>query len=202
MAPLTLRDRMMEEIEQETDAARRGERAIIRAKMNSLVDPKIIKALYQASAAGVQVELNVRGICCLRPGVEGLSENIRVTSIIDRYLEHGRIYYFHAGGEPRVYIGSADWMPRNLNRRIELLIPVADPSCQQKLVHALETCLSDDVKSHQLMPDGNYQRIATRDPDNPVRCQQVLYERAVEQVSLAKQSKPTRFEPHRRPDRS
>jgi polyphosphate kinase len=202
MAPLTLRDRIMEEIEQETDAASRGEQAIIRAKMNSLVDPKIIKALYQASAAGVQVELNVRGICCLRPGVEGLSENIRVISIIDRYLEHGRIYYFHAGGEPHVYMASADWMPRNLNRRIELLIPVMDPGCQEKLVHALETCFSDDVKSHQLMPDGNYRRIATRDPDNPVRCQQVLYERAVEQVSLAEQSKPTRFEPHRRPDRS
>lgn len=202
MAPLTLRDRIMEEIERETDAASRGEQAIIRAKMNSLVDPQIIKALYQASAAGVQVELNVRGICCLRPAVEGLSENIRVISIIDRYLEHGRIYYFHAGGEPHVYMASADWMPRNLNRRIELLIPVTDPGCQEKLVDALETCFSDDLKSHQLMPDGSYRRIATRDPDNPVRCQQVLYERAVEQVSLAEQSKPTRFEPHRRPDRS
>ncbi len=202
MAPLTLRDRIMEEIERETDAASRGEQAIIRAKMNSLVDPQIIKALYQASAAGVQVELNVRGICCLRPAVEGLSENIRVISIIDRYLEHGRIYYFHGGGEPHVYMASADWMPRNLNRRIELLIPVTDPGCQEKLVHALETCFSDDVKSHQLMPDGTYRRVPTRDPDNPVRCQQVLYERAVEQVSLAEQSKPTRFEPHRRPDRS
>ena len=202
MAPLTLRDRMMEEIERETDYARRGGEAIIRAKMNSLVDAKIITALYRASAAGVRVDLNVRGICCLRPGVEGLSENIRVISIIDRYLEHGRIFYFHGGGEPRVYLSSADWMPRNLNRRIEIMVPVADAACQEKLLRALDTCLADDVKAHLLMPDGSYQRIACVDPDNPVRSQQVLYERAVGQVTAASQSKPTRFEPHRRPDHS
>jgi polyphosphate kinase len=202
MAPLTLRDRMMEEIERETDYARRGGEAIIRAKMNSLVDAKIIKALYRASAAGVRVDLNVRGICCLRPGVEGLSENIRVISIIDRYLEHGRIFYFHGGGEPRVYLSSADWMPRNLNHRIEIMVPVADAACQEKLLRALDTCLADDVKAHLLMPDGSYQRIACVDPDNPVRSQQVLYERAVLQVTDASQSKPTRFEPHRRPDHS
>lgn len=202
MAPLTLRDRMMEEIERETDYARRGGEAIIRAKMNSLVDAKIIQALYRASAAGVRVDLNVRGICCLRPGVEGLSENIRVISIIDRYLEHGRIFYFHGGGEPRVYLSSADWMPRNLNHRIEIMVPVADAACQEKLLRALDTCLADDVKAHLLMPDGSYQRIACVDPDNPVRSQQVLYERAVLQVTDASQSKPTRFEPHRRPDHS
>jgi len=202
MAPLTLRDRMMEEIERETTTARQGGEASIRAKMNSLVDPKIIKALYQASTAGVKVDLNVRGICCLRPGVEGLSENIRVISVIDRYLEHGRIYSFHGGGEPRLYLSSADWMPRNLNRRIEILVPVVDTTCKEKLSRALDICLADDVKAHRLMPDGSYQRISCRDPDNPHRSQQIFYERAVEEMIGASQSKPTRFEPHRRSDHS
>ena len=202
MAPLTLRDRMMEEIERETTTARQGGEASIRAKMNSLVDPKIIKALYQASAAGVKVDLNVRGICCLRPGVEGLSENIRVISVIDRYLEHGRIYSFHGGGEPRLYLSSADWMPRNLNRRIEILVPVVDTTCKEKLFRALDISLADDVKAHRLMPDGSYQRISCRNPDNPHRSQQIFYERAVEEMIGASQSKPTRFEPHRRSDHS
>ena len=202
MSPLTLRDRMMEEIERETTFARQGGEAIIRAKMNSLVDPEIIKALYQASAAGVKVELNVRGICCLRPGVEGLSENIRVVSVIDRYLEHGRIYSFHGGGEPRLYLSSADWMPRNLNRRIEIMVPVVDAACKEKISRALDTCLADDVKAHQLMSDGSYQRISCLDPDNPRRSQQLFYERAVGEVIDASQSKPTRFEPHRRSDHS
>ena len=199
MAPLTLRERLLEEIEAETERAGQGQDAIIRAKMNALVDPLIISALYKASAAGVQIDLNVRGICCLRAGVEGLSENIRVISIVDRYLEHSRIYYFHGTGEPHVFLSSADWMPRNLNRRVELLVPVNDPACQDKLIEILETCLADDVKSHQLMPDGSYDRIKTLDPDNPVRCQQLIYERATEQLIAAEQSKPTRFEPHRRP---
>ena len=127
MAPSQLRDRLLKLIERETRRAQDGQPALIRAKMNALVDERVIDALYRASRAGVRVRLNVRGICVLRPGVKGLSENIEVVSIVGRFLEHARIFHFQNGGEDEVYLASADWMPRNLDRRIELMAPVEAP---------------------------------------------------------------------------
>ena len=127
MAPHGLRAKFTALIEREIERARGDGQALIMAKMNSLVDPGIIGLLYEASRAGVEVLLNIRGICCLQPGIEGISENIRVVSVIDRYLEHSRIFYFQNGGAEEVYLSSADWMTRNLDRRVELMFPVDDP---------------------------------------------------------------------------
>src|SRR3712207_356458 len=127
-------------------------------KMNALVDPACIRALYRASRAGVPVELNVRGICCLRPGVPGVSENIRVTSLVGRFLEHSRIYAFERAGEERVYIGSADLMQRNLDTRVELLVPIEDPALRAELHDALDFCLADNSNSWELSEDGTWTR--------------------------------------------
>src|SRR3712207_2731191 len=124
-----------------------GRPARIAMKMNSLVDRRCIRALYRASQAGVPVELNVRGICCLRPGIPGVSENIRVVSIVGRFLEHSRIYAFERDGECRVYVGSADLMPRNLDTRVELLVPVAEDSLRADLLDTLDRCFADDVNA-------------------------------------------------------
>ncbi len=130
--------------------------------MNSLVDERIIKLLYEASQAGVQVDLIVRGICCLRPGVPGVSENIRVTSVVGRFLEHSRIYYFRNGGEERIFCGSADMMPRNLDRRVEVIFPIEDDRLAN-YIHkgVLEILLSDNVKARKMQPDATYARPAT-----------------------------------------
>src|SRR6266852_6085684 len=122
--------------------------------MNSLVDPEMIRALYDASRAGVHIRLNVRGICTLRPGVKGLSDTITVVSIIGRHLEHGRIFVFHNGGEQEAYLASADWMTRNLDKRIELMFPVESPSCQRKVLEALDCMFRDNVKARHLSPTG------------------------------------------------
>jgi polyphosphate kinase len=193
-APLTLRDKLVELISGETERKRQGQHAKIVAKLNSLVDPEIIDRLYEASQAGVSVKLNVRGICCLRPGVAGLSENIQVVSIVDRYLEHARIAYFHHGGAEQVVISSADWMPRNLDRRVELLIPVDDIACRKRLVAILETYFSDNVKATWLQPDGSYKQIQGA---TPFRCQSYLYEEACNRVRAAKESSRNVFIPHR-----
>jgi polyphosphate kinase len=131
MAPTTLRERFVRLIQREQRRAEEGQPAEIRAKMNSLVDEEMIRALYDASKAGVKIRLNVRGICCLRPGVKGVSETIDVISVVDRFLEHSRVFHFRNGGEDEVYLASADWMPRNLDRRIELLFPVAPENRQE-----------------------------------------------------------------------
>ncbi len=166
------------------------------AKMNSLADPEVIEALYEASQAGVQIELNVRGICCLRPGVPGLSENIRVVSIVDRFLEHARIFYFHHGGDERVFISSADWMPRNLDRRIELLVPVNDPPSRDRLAGILLTCLRDNVKARDLLPDGACRRSPRPAGTPPVRSQEVFYRDACEAARASLDSRKAVFEPH------
>src|SRR5690606_4765854 len=158
-APMGLRDKLLELIRAETERALQNQPAEITAKLNALVDPQLIDALYEASQAGVRIRLNVRSICCLKPGVPGLSENIEVISIVDRYLEHARILYFHRGGEPEVFISSADWMPRNLDRRVELLVPVDDPDCRQRLIEILEICFADNLKASRLLPDGSHQRL-------------------------------------------
>jgi polyphosphate kinase len=162
--------------------------------MNSLVDPLLIEALYAASQAGVTVELNVRGICCLRPGVEGLSENIKVVSIIDRFLEHSRIFSFHHGGDDLVYIASADWMPRNLDRRVELLIPVEDEAARLKLLKVLKVCLKDTVKGKRLKPDGSYRKVRAKEP---IRSQEALYRMATKAIEDKVKSQATTFQPHR-----
>jgi polyphosphate kinase len=199
-APTGLRQRIIELIEGETHRKTQGQAAAIDAKVNSLVDPEIISALYAASQAGVSVRLNVRGVCCLRPGVPGLSENISVVSIVDRYLEHARILRFHHGGDDLVFISSADWMPRNLDRRIELLVPVEDPPLKQRLMETLEIYYEDNVKARLLQPDGSYNRPKLpRGNKRRRRSQEVLYDDAVNRLKVAQQSAPTTFEPHRAP---
>ncbi len=156
MAPIGLRDKLLEMIEAEIERKRHGQKAVIQAKLNALVDEQMIEALYAASQAGVKIRLNIRGICCLRPGVPGLSENITVTGVIDRFLEHSRVLYFYHGGDERLFISSADWMPRNLDRRVELLIPVEDAACRAKLMAILKVHFQDNVKARRLLPDGRY----------------------------------------------
>ncbi len=156
IAPVNVRERFLSLIDREIDHAKKGKTGRIVAKMNALVDPEIITKLYEASQAGVSIDLIIRGICCLRPGVEGMSENIKVISIVGRFLEHSRIFYFHNCGQEEVYIGSADWMPRNLNRRIEAITPVEDPNLAKDLQEILGIMLSDNRHAWDLQPDGQY----------------------------------------------
>jgi len=158
VAPGNLRTTFLNLIEQEIQFAQSGQPAEITAKMNSLSDAQMIKALYKASAAGVKIRLLVRGICCLKAGVPGVSENISVSSIVDRYLEHNRIFIFGGGGSPKVYLASADWMSRNLDRRVEVLFPIEDTDLQNELIAQLELSLSDNVKRREQQPDGSYQK--------------------------------------------
>jgi polyphosphate kinase len=198
-APTGLRQKLLELIEAETHRQQGGQKSHINIKVNSLVDPEIINALYAASQAGVPVRLNVRGICCLRPGVAGLSENISVVSIVDRFLEHARILQFHHGGDELVFISSADWMPRNLDRRIELLVPVEDPACKSRLIEILNAYFDDNVKARHLQADGGYTRGKGRGKKKPRRSQELLMEDARRRVKEAEQSRQTTFEPHRAP---
>jgi polyphosphate kinase len=159
VAPLDLAEKCLTLIEREAEHAREGRPARIIVKMNSLVDTSIIQSLYRASQAGVDIELLVRGICSLRPGIRGLSERIRVRSIVGRFLEHSRIFYFENGGEPEVYLGSADWMPRNLHERVEVLFPLKNPLLRDRVMHEiLAAYLADNVKARFLQPDGRYLR--------------------------------------------
>lgn len=162
LAPLWLRDKFLSLINREREHAANGRSARIIAKMNSLCDPGIIEALYDASAAGVEIDLIVRGICCLRAGIPGLSENIRVRSIVGTFLEHSRIFYFSNNGAPEYYMGSADWMPRNLDKRVEILFPVEDPVLQEEIHNILDIQLADTKKAHLLMPDGTYVKVDQR----------------------------------------
>lgn len=162
LAPLWLRDKFLSLINREREHAANGRPARIIAKMNSLCDPGIIEALYDASAAGVEIDLIVRGICCLRAGIPGLSENIHVRSIVGTFLEHSRIFYFSNNGSPEYYMGSADWMPRNLDKRVEILFPVEDPVLQEEIHNILDIQLADTKKAHLLMPDGTYVKVDQR----------------------------------------
>lgn len=159
MAPTGLRKRFLALIERETQKSTGKKPGQIVAKMNSLVDPDIIEALYRASCAGVQIDLIVRGICCLRPGMKKLSEHIRVLSIVGRYLEHARVFWFRNGGDPELYLSSADWMPRNLDRRIETLFPIESSSLRQEVKAILDLQLKDTVKARRLLPDGFYEAV-------------------------------------------
>ena len=162
LAPLWLRGRLLRLIRRETEHAGKGMEAHIIAKMNSLCDKEVIAALYEASCAGVKIELIVRGICCLKAGVPGLSENIHVRSIVGNFLEHSHIFYFENGGSPQLFMASADWMPRNLDKRVEIMFPVEDPAIKEQVLHILEVELADNVKAHVLQPDGSYEKVDLR----------------------------------------
>ncbi|MEI3200367.1 MAG: RNA degradosome polyphosphate kinase [Lachnospiraceae bacterium] len=162
VAPIWLRDKFLKLIEREKDNAKAGKPAHIIAKMNSLCDQKIIAALYEASAAGVKIELIIRGICCLKVGISGISENISVRSIVGNFLEHSRIFYFLNNGQEELYMGSADWMPRNLDKRVEILFPVLDERLKKEVKHILDIQLADNVKAHVMQADGSYGKIDKR----------------------------------------
>ena len=176
-SPFTLNEGMHARIEREMAHAEAGRPARLIAKMNALVEPEIIKKLYAASAAGVKIELLVRGMCSLRPGVPGLSENITVRSIIGRFLEHHRVIYFLNNGEEEIWLSSADWMERNLFRRVEIAFPVLDKALRARLLQQLEAYVLDTAQSWQLQPDGRYLRLETANDVVPV--QQQLMDEAI-----------------------
>jgi polyphosphate kinase len=175
VAPINLRQQFEALIQREIEHQKEGNGGHLIFKMNSLVDKGIIKLLYQASQAGVTIDLIVRGMCSLKPGLEGVSENIRVISIVGRFLEHSRIYYFHNGGEEEIYLGSADLMPRNINRRVEVLFPVREPTYIRYLKDdVLNTYLKDNLKSRVMQPDASYIRREPGDDEDPLSSQQWL----------------------------
>jgi polyphosphate kinase len=196
MAPIGLRDKILELIENETERKRQGQNAFIRAKMNSLVDPQLIDALYKASQAGVKIELNIRGICCCKPGLAGISENISVNSIVDRYLEHSRIMHFHHGGDEKLFISTADWMPRNLDKRIELLIPIDNDDAKKRLIEILDIYFKDTLSAWKLNPNGKYTRIKATLKKKSLRSQDMLYNNACIVNQRASRNRRTVFEPH------
>jgi polyphosphate kinase len=181
LAPYWLRGKFLHWIAREKKHAEEGKEAHIIAKMNSLCDPGIIEALYEASAAGVKIDLIVRGICCLRTGIPGVSENITVRSIVGNFLEHSRIFYFLNGGSTEVYMGSSDWMPRNLDRRVEIVFPVIEEELKEKAMHILEVELADNVKARVMGDDGEYRKVDKRGKQL-VNSQEVFCEEAKEQT--------------------
>ena len=162
VAPIWLRTAFINKIDKEAENARNGEKALIIAKMNSLCDKEIIEHLYDASAAGVEIHLIVRGICCLISGIPGVSENIEVRSIVGTFLEHSRIFYFYNKGLEDIYMGSADWMPRNLDRRVEIIFPVEDGEIKNRIRHILDVCLKDNTKAYIMQNDGTYVHVNRR----------------------------------------
>jgi len=195
-APTTLRARLLGLIEAETKRCLEGQEAEIIAKLNSLVDTDVINALYDASRAGVRVRLNIRGVCCLVPGVRGLSKSIEVISIVDRFLEHARVVYFKHGGDEQLFISSADWMPRNLDRRIELLVPVLKPELRKRLLSTLHTYFKDNTNAWRLLSSGAYERLKPTEKRPAFQAQSVLYHQAVAARRRAEQSGHTTFETH------
>lgn len=194
-APINLKETLLDLIQVEIENARQDLSSAINVKLNSLVEKQIIDALYAASQAGVKVRLNVRGICCLRPGVPGLSENIEVISVVDRLLEHARIFHFDHGGNDLVYISSADWMGRNLNRRAELLVPIEDNETAQMLLAVLNGYFKDNVRSSTLQSDGSYK--STASAGEPFRIQEHLYRQTCDQYAAFTNPKATVFKAHR-----
>jgi polyphosphate kinase len=191
VAPNHLRDAILGEIDETIQAHEQGRGGRIRMKMNSLVDRRCIAELYRASQAGVPVELSIRGICCLRPGVKGVSDNIRVASVVGRFLEHSRIYAFERDEDCRVYIGSADLMPRNLDTRVELLAPVRDASLRAELTDTLDRSMADDTNAWELGEDGVWTRRAPVDEDAPRNLHRELMERHAARAAEAQQPAAT-----------
>lgn len=183
LAPLWLKDRFLSLIGRETEHARNGGEGRIIAKMNSLCDRDVIVALYEASAAGVQIDLVVRGICCLKVGIPGVSENIRVRSIVGNFLEHSRIFYFYNNGQEEVFCASADWMPRNLEKRVEIMFPIEREELKEEVIHILDIELKDNVKAHVLQPDDTYEKINRRGKA-PLSSQDYFAEEAKEKAGV------------------
>jgi polyphosphate kinase len=190
--PTRLKQRFIELIDREIQVSTPEQPGLLMAKVNSLQDREICRALFRASQAGVKVLLNVRGICCLRPGLKGFSENIEVRSIIDRYLEHARIFYFRNGGHEEVYMSSADWMVRNLEKRVEILFPIVAPELVRRLIAMLKVFFHDNVKARRLLSDGTYEMVPPGEPR--VRAQERFYREALEAVRNAEHSE-LRFRP-------
>ena len=202
VAPVSLRERVVDLIDRERRNADEGRPARIIVKMNALVEPSVIDALYEASQAGVEIDLLIRGICCLRPGLPGVSEDIRVVSIVDKFLEHSRIFYFENDGAPEIFLASADWMPRNFFRRIEVMFPVRDPRLKARITtEILGALLADNVKARVLQVDGRYVRAQPLPGEEPVRSQ-VLLEGLARQASQHTTDHPPTFQPILRHDRS
>jgi polyphosphate kinase len=176
VAPLALREGIVRLIEEQAEKAQRGEPARITCKMNSLTDPRVIESLYEASQAGVRIDLNIRGICCLRPGLEGISENIRVVSLVGRFLEHARVFAFGQGEEEEIYLGSADLMQRNFDRRVEQLFPLREKRHREKIRRLLELQLADTANAWELKPDGSFERLHSKEGEEPLDSQAVLLE--------------------------
>lgn len=196
IAPVGLREKFISLINREAATARKGREARIIAKMNSLVDVEVIEALYAASTEGVEIDLIVRGICCLRPGIPGVSERIRVRSVVGRLLEHSRIYYFLNDGDALLYLSSADWMPRNLDRRVELLFPIEDEDARERIEHILQVYLHDNVKARQLNSDGTYSRVE-KNGEKVLNSQEYLQKLARKEVKAVKEELIEEFRPVR-----
>ncbi len=192
VAPSRMQAFMLEQIQQEAANVQAGKAGRIIAKINGLLEPAVVQALYRASQAGVKIELICRGICAVRPGLPGISDNIRVVSVVDRFLEHSRIYYFHNAGDPHVYIGSADWMDRNLSRRVEVVFPIEQPDLKHRLIdEILATSLADNTKASELLPDGSYRRVtACAGPDGGAEPGAVSGDRATEHAAAADRGDP------------
>jgi polyphosphate kinase len=185
VAPVNLRDRMTAMIQREIEHCHNDRSGRIVAKMNALVDQQIIATLYEASQAGVQIDLILRGICCLRPGIKKVSENIRVISIIGRFLEHSRIFYFQNGGEEEVYIGSADWMTRNLSRRVEAVTPIEDPEIAKDLQEILGIMLADNRQAWELQSDGTYVQRQPEEGGQPQSSHRILMDVALQSARIS-----------------
>lgn len=194
-APSAMKPRLLDLIAGEAERARQGLPARIIAKTNSLQDPEIIAALYLASQAGVEIKLNVRGICCLIPG-EKFSKNIEVVSVIDRFLEHARLFYFHQGGDPSVFISSADWMTRNLEKRVELLVPIEEKAIKRRLIRILEAFFKDNQNACRILPDGTSQPIPQKRGQKPFRAQEHFYQQAKRAAKARQHELSMTFEPH------
>ena len=199
-APTHMKPRLLELIAAEGKRAKNGEPAFITAKVNSLQDEEIIKALYQASKDGVTIKLNIRGICCLKTATSGRgrkeANNIEVVSVIDRYLEHARIFSFHHGGNPLLFIASADWMTRNLDKRIELMIPIEDKACRKRLLTILESSFKDNCNSYEILEDGSSRRIMKEKGQKHFRMQEQLQSQARKSAKARAHERSTTFEPH------
>ena len=194
-APSAMKPRLLDLIAGEAERAKQGLPAKIIAKTNSLQDPEIIAALYEASQAGVEVKLNVRGICCLIPGKK-FSKNIEVVSVIDRFLEHARLFYFHQGGDPEVFIASADWMTRNLEKRVELMIPIEQKIIKRRLIRILEAFFKDNQNAYRILPDGTSQKINPAKGEKPFRAQEHFHQQSRRAAKAREHERSMTFEPH------
>ncbi len=195
-APTAMKPRLLDLITSEAERAKQGLPARITAKVNSLQDPDIIAALYRASRAGVEIRLNVRGICCLKPGDPRHSKHIEVISVIDRFLEHARVFHFHQGGDSEVYIASADWMTRNLEKRVELMIPIEEPALKRRLIRMLDAFFQDNTQASRILPDGSSKRITRTKGQKAFRAQDHFYQQARKAAKAREHERAMTFEPH------